>query len=275
MRKLFTTLALTLIVCGGAWTAAARPRIYTLVEKTRGAELIALVRVSELRPSSIVFKPEQQLKGAVSAAAVEVPWDYVGNLEMRPPKLEAGEQVMLFAVKEGDSYKSYGGPQGVMKLGPADAERYRSLVGEILNFDAADSPVARERLLSGLLTGAEQTGRLVALEIVYNEFQTNKFPTAPLVRPVLALAKGGDSVVAVRAVQALSRIGGKSVIADLIGLLRSPDENVAGAASAALESMTGVEIEFDPALPPQARAKAAGKWEAWWRENRHRAVLNK
>lgn len=275
MRKLFTTLTLALLLCAGALTAAARPRIYTLVEKTRGAQLIALARVTELRASSIVFKLEQQLKGAVSAAVLEVPWDYVGNLEQRPPKLEVGEQVLLFAVKDGDSYQPFGGPQGAVKLGPGDAERYQSLVRDILNFDAADSPVQREQILSKLLTGAESAGRLAALEIIYNEFQTNKFPTAPLVQPLLRLAKGGDPAASVRAVQALGRIGGKSVIPDLIGFLKSPDENVAEAAGSALESMTGVEIDFDSAQSPQARAKAIEKWEAWWRENRRRAVLNK
>ena len=275
MRKVLTTLALALIVCGGALTAAARPRMYTLVEKTRGAQLIAFARVVELRPSSIVFKLEQQLKGAVSAAALEVPWDYVGNLEQRPPKLEVGEQVLLFVVKEGDSYKTFGGPQGASKLGPGDAQRYQSLIGDLLDFDAADSPILRGQILTKLLEGVEPSGRLTALEIIYNEFQTNKFLTAPLVKPVLRLAEGNEPAVAVRAVQALSRIGGKSVIPNLIGLLRSPDEDVAGAASSALESMTGVEIEFDTAQSSQERGKAIEKWESWWRENRHRAVLNK
>lgn len=275
MRKVFTIPALALLLCMGVLTAAARPKIYTLVEKTRGAQLIAFARVAELRPSSIVFKLEQQIKGAVSAASLEASWDYVGNLEQRPPKLEAGEQVLLFAVRDGDSYKTFGGSQGVVKLDPGDAQRYQSLIRDVLDFDAADSPILREQILSRLLEGAEPAGRLTALEIIYNEFQTNTFPTAPLVKPVLHLAEGGEPVAAVRAVQVLSRIGGKSVIPDLIRLLKSPDEDVAGAASAALESMTGVEIEFDPAQSPQARAKAIERWEAWWRENRHSVVLNK
>lgn len=273
-QKFFCTLLVALTM-GGLWPApaSARPVVYSLVRKTRGAQLIVIGRVAELRPASVVVESERQLKGATVAGRLEVPWDFQGTVEERPPALAVGAPVLLFAVRRGDTYETFGGGQGIVALEPSEAARYRWVVERLLNFDAASSPVAKQRLLIELLTGVEHVGQTAALEIIYQEYHTGAFLTAPLVQPVLALAKGADVRTAVPAIQVLGVIGNRSVIPVLIQLLRSPEPAVVEAAAGVLEDMTRAGIELTDPGSPAERARVATRWESWWRRNRNTAVI--
>lgn len=278
VRKILAMLIPVFAVCyfGIASPAITRPKFYTVVELTRNAKLIVVGSVARLLPKSIVVKVDNQIKGATNKPEVEVLWDYAGNIEQRPPALAVGERVLLFLVPGESVYEPVGASQGLFKIGEPDIERYRFVIQKIIDFDAApDSPVLRRNFLRDLLMSPESTAQLAALEIIYLEFQNQTFPTASLIKPVLALARNNNAAVAVNAIQVLSRIGDKTVIPELIRLLRSPDRDVADTAGDALKTMTGEEIEFADLKTSQERTKAITRWQEWWRRSKGKVVLNK
>lgn len=254
---------------------AAEVKVFTLVEKTRAADLILIGGVAELRTASIVLNVSKVLKGISISPQIEVVWDRKGTVELLPAQHEVGDEILLFANPKGNLYEPFAGSQGTLKLQPGWADQYQAVIQKILDFDASQAADAKKTVLIDMLKMKNQLAQLSALEIIYLEFHTNTFPTAPLIQPTLELAQGLDTQVAVNAIQVLSRIGDKSVIPVLIQLLGSPNSHVAETVSRVLKGMTRAEIEFDSRQSPEVRAKAIQKWQEWWEQNKDKVMLVK
>ena len=262
------------------WSAAAgvaaqtRGKIYSLVEKTRTAGVIAGGEVAELRGDTIVVRVRSVIKGAPEASMV-LTWNRTGTVEQRAAAHAVGDQVIVFANPRPGVYDPLGGAQGTVKLEPSAREPYEIAIRSILAFDAAPASEGKTAALLEMLRGQSRPAQIAALEIAYLEFHTARFATDPLVAPVLRLVQGGTTDVAVPAIQVLGRIGDKTVVAPLIDLMAAPDRSIAETAFTAVKGLTNAPLPFDPRQSRDARAAAAKRWSEWWETNKESVVLVK
>lgn len=275
LKTLFITPVIGWVLFTGIGIVNAKVKFFTVVEKTRSAALILIGGVTELRDDSILVKVDKVLKGTPRGPQIEVLWNRTGTMESPPAIHQVGDEILLFANPKGNLYEPFAGSQGTLKLQPGLADQYHTAIQKIFDFDIFQSPGDKERVLIEMIDVENKLAQLSALEIIYLEFHTKVFSTAPLIQPVLKLARSFDTQVAVNAIQVLSRIGDKSVVPGLIQLLGSPDVHVAETTFRVLKGMTRAEIEFDSQQPPEVRAKAIQKWQEWWEQNRDKVILVK
>ena len=256
---------------------SSRAKIYTLVEKTLGADLILIGRVADVRAETIIVTVDVAISGT-PGAQVELALPAATSFELPPPPVyEAGEQILLFANSAGDLYEPFAGSQGLVKIQSGEEGVYQLSIQTLLSFDESSSPEERTAALTTLLSIENSVGNVAGLEIIYRESHTNTFLTEPLIQPTVALTQHSDSLVAVRAVQVLERIGDKSAVPALIQALGSADSNVAETALQVLSRITraDIKVEFDAQQPPEARAGAVQQWEDWWEKNKTTVTLVK
>ena len=268
------SIVIALLACSVAVVAAAqtRGRIYSLVEKTRLAAVIAVGEITELRGDSVVVRVDTAIKGAPESPLV-LSWNRRGTTEQQPAAYAVGDQVLVFANPGAAVYDPIGGPQGTVALEPGARAQYEVAVRRILAFDAAAASEEKTNVLLEMLRDENRLANVAALEITYLEFHTNRFATGPLVAPVLRLVQAGAPVVTVRAIQVLGRIGDKSVISPLIALLAAPDRTIAETAFTAVKGLTNAPLPFDARQSREVRAAAAKEWAEWWDRNQDSVVL--
>lgn len=96
-------------------------------------------------------------------------------------------------------------------------------------------------------------------------------PAVPELKKLLS--DPSDSVRASAAVL-LYRLGEASALDRLGTLLESKDEAARKEAAVALLSFVGNPVDFDASAPADQRARAVGRWKAWWKQNRASALKN-
>jgi len=257
------------------FSVSAKVKFYTLVEKTRAAELIEFAKVDAVGGGTVTLSSQRAVKGQAPANPLRLPWSEVGTFELPVPKLEAAQQVLVFANREGNSFVLFAGPQGILKLETGWPEIYQNAIKGIMAFDAAKSVDAKTTNLVALVNVENRIANLSGLEIIYLEYHTKNFRTDDLVKPVTKLAESEDLEVAGYAIQVLSRIGDKSAIPVLIKLLSGPNSQTAGNAHRVLKSLTRKDLAFDAKQPAAERAKAAERWQEWWNDHKDKINLIK
>ncbi|MFP4055372.1 MAG: HEAT repeat domain-containing protein [Candidatus Brocadiia bacterium] len=90
--------------------------------------------------------------------------------------------------------------------------------------------------------------------------------------PLRKLLQEGDAPAKARAAALLYRLGEAKALDHLAALLDSDSEEARREAADALLAYVGAPRDFDPAAPPDRRAKALARWRAWWKDNRDAAV---
>lgn len=247
--------------------------IPTLTEKTRKASLIVFGRVVELRAGSLIVEVDRTLKGTNPQHRVEVAWDRRGGFEQSPAAYQLGDQVLVCADRRGELYQPVGGSWGVSRLEAGAVGAYEETIRHIFAFDAASTPQAKTEALRTMLGSGNQMAPLQALGLIYLEFHTGAFQTAPLIPQVMALAQGQNAEVAVNAIQVLSRIGDASTIPPLIDLTGSSTEQVADTACRVVKSLTRADMACPRELSAERRPETVQAWQTWWEQHKEQMVL--
>src|SRR5215207_1801310 len=134
MRRQKTINVLVMLLALSLWVQVdAKEKYFTLVEKTRAAQLILIGEITELRSVSVVVRVDQILKGVLVNPKIEVLWDRKGTLELPPANHQLGDPILLFANSKRDVYEPFAASQGTLKLQPGWTEQYQSAIQRILD----------------------------------------------------------------------------------------------------------------------------------------------
>ena len=272
--KFFITLIIACVFLSVS-NVSAKIKTFTLIEKTRSASLIFIGNVTKSNVNSVLVAVDTVLKGVPDSLKVEVLCDSKEIFYQPPVSYQVGDKILLFAMPKEHMYEPFAGQQGILKLQLGWGDKYQSAIQKILDFDAALSPEEKKTILIDMLTMENLLSQYSALEIIYLEYHTNTFPTAPLIQPVSKFVQQPVNNVTIFSIQVLGRIGDKTVIPVLIELLASQDNNVAKMAFRVLKRMTRAEIEFDSQLTHKVKVKAIQKWRDWWEVNKDKVILVK
>ena len=250
---------------------------YTLVDKTRLADLILIGKVSEVRGSSLRVEIQNGLKGTNSISDLELMWN-TGSMGGLPPStFAAGQQILLFANIDNGVFEPFAGLQGILALQPGWAGQYQAVIQKIQQFESSPSLQQRNAVLLQMLKMQNRLAQLSALQVLYLEGGMRDIPVSQLIPPIAGLAGSSDPSIAVYSVLVLGATGEKSVVPVLIGLLESPYPQTADRADKELQRLTRTNVAkgFGIRQAQPERAKAAQAWRDWWEKNKDLVELSK
>lgn len=256
--------------------ASAKAKFFTLAEKTRGAEIVLMGRVSALADDHVTVDVKKTIKGSVPEGQITVEWDRNEDLEKPVARHRTGDDILLFANRAGARYVPFAAGQGTLKLGKGWSEQYEAAINAIQSYDAARDDEERINLLNSMLAANNRLVHDVALlEILRLKpaMRRSESTRIKLLPHIVRLAKGPDRDVAIRATQTLDSIGGKDAATTLVDLVGSEHGEVAEVASRALSQKTGIKKEVRSRQSASDRQKARREWEAWWNQNKEKVKL--
>src|SRR3954469_13780164 len=132
-------LAATVLMALGMPAGAQRGRTYSLVQRTRGADLIAVARVLDVTAAAVRVRFGEAIKGNAPTADVTLTWARQTEAPVAVNAYAAGDEVLVFATMRDSQYDPVGGIQGITKLG-ADRGNVIAATRAVLAFDAAPTP---------------------------------------------------------------------------------------------------------------------------------------
>jgi HEAT repeat protein len=254
----------------------ASVKTFSLLEKTRAADVILRGRVTQVSDDALSVAVESVLRGTVDGADIQLPLGRKQTVEPAPAVHARGDRVLIFAARSaGGTLRPIGGVQGGVPLRENETADHEHAIAKILQLESASGPEARTDILREMLAMDSRQARMAALEIAHLESHTRRFEAGPLVAPVLTLAEGSDRSITLQAVQALSRIGDKSAIPVLLRVMATHDARVADVAFRVFKNLTRADLSFDARQPAESRRAAVERMQQWWKQNKDRVVLVK
>lgn len=239
----------------------ARAPTFSLTKQTRNADLIFTGRISKVRNGSMVITVDDVIKGKWQGSEI----DFVAPLkthERNRNNYPPGMQILIFAKLNNNKPSLYAASQSIMRVDTQNANSYKSAVLGLLTFDRASGSENKSIEIAQLLTSGNEVSQIAALDILYLE--THSVSTDTVIPPVARLVNSPNPKVAVNAIHALTRIGGRSEIPLLLSTLSSNDKRVADTAHRALRRITRARIDADRTATPEKRAQ---RWREWWANN--------
>jgi hypothetical protein len=265
------TATLNLLCCPAIF--AQEIKVYSFLERLRLAPAVVEGTVEQVEGDTVHLTVQHTLKGSVDSSAIHVKW-YSDLILGEPPlSYRPQELVLLFLSGQQDGiYGTIGRSQGKVDLRRPIAV-YRTLIQQLLAFDAASDPGERTTILEDLLASPEDLSKETALELLYDEAYKVELIPERLVPPVMSLIHDSHTPIALNAIYVLGRIGDRSTIPTLTDLLRSEQILVAEAASMVLRQMTNTDFGFDAKQPKKQREETIRKIEAWWEANKDTVTI--
>ncbi|MBI2447374.1 MAG: HEAT repeat domain-containing protein [Candidatus Omnitrophica bacterium] len=272
--SLFVLLVLTHI-------ADAKIKVFSLVEKTQGANLVLYGNVKELHNDHIVLTVKKALKGSIPKSEVEVPWNKQISMERMVVLYTLGEELLLFTstTTSNGRYEPVYDWQGVLKLHKGDIGKYEEAISSIEKYDAATSTEEITGRLISMLQSNNQLVQNAALsDFMYShclKMLKAGIGEKELGPDVIKLTKHSDTNIAIKATYALTNIGGKGSIPTLIELVGSDNDVISEMASRALVNKTMVEKEVKRGSSIEERKKIQAEWKEWWGKNKDKAKVRR
>jgi len=255
---------------------SAKVKFYTVVEKTRGASLIFIADVVEVKSDHLILHTTIPLKGSVPKTPINLFWGGQNHSELPENIVNAKDTILVFANPNGNGvYQPFSGVQGALKLEPGWSSVYEDAITKIIRFDSASSPESKSSILKTMLSGSNQISENSALEIAYLEYYTGKFRVADLIQPVMLLTQSPDKSISLFAIQLLGKIGDKTTVPLLINMLGSQDEDIASKAYQVLNLMLDMKLPIDIKQSYASRKTSSMHLLKWWNENKETIVLTR
>lgn len=273
--RLHVSWLLILIAGFGASIAQGKVRFFTLVEKVRQSEVVAIGTVAAVNESTFLLNTSRVLKGAPSGNSLEIEVPS-GNMESPVPAIKPGDSLLVFVSKKDLRHAPFMGGQGLLKLESGWADLYTEAVKAILDYESASTPDEKRTQLATMLKGKNRLLHHAALwNYMYLEPNARKQGIAgdELLPTVEALAKGPDDSVAALATQVIGTSEGKKSVPILIGLVGDADAGAAEVASRILDQKTGRGHRVNRKQPKAERVRAMNEWKTWWNANKEKAKL--
>ena len=251
----------------------ARPIIYNLVDRTRKASVIAIVKVEGLQADSITATVVKTIKGNLAQPSIQVMWNRQDTIESLAPKYHTGEQLIIFGNHNGRMLELLGGGSSNVSGDKEDLGQYERAVGQIMRLDQSSGDVNKKAILQEMLDPNTTVSNDAALTIILRDPEFKTFEGDELIQPLVLLAKSNNRKIAVQATQALGHIRSKAVISCLIDLLGADDSYVSETAATLVKERTGLKFDFNPQAPVNDRAAVAKKLTEWWEKNKEKTDL--
>jgi hypothetical protein len=252
---------------------SARPIIYTLVERTRKASVIAIIKVDELQANSVTATVVKTLKGNLAQPTIQVMWNRRDKTEFSSPRYHAGEQLLIFGNPSGNMLQLLGEGSSNVSGQKEDIEQYKRAIGQILRFDGSSGDVNKKAILEEMLDPNTPVSNEAAIMIMLRDIEFKTFQGDDLIQPLVSLTKSDQRKIAVQATQVLGRIRSKAIIPPLIELLGASDSYVSETAAALVKERTGLTFDFNTRAPVNDRAAQAKKLAQWWEQNKEKTDL--
>jgi hypothetical protein len=259
----------------------ARPMRPSLLQLTRSAPVVVVAQIESVGEGLLTAKTRRVIKGSQVPKRMSLNVNYPeseGGAACPISLPDVGETVVIFAKPQADRYEAVFDGSGIVSSAQfhnssQNLKGYEDAIGRLVEYDSATSSQDRAALLLSMLEDG-YFNQESATQIIYLEITPQKYPTEGLVTPLLNLARDARNTLQVPAIQALSRIGGKPVIPELIQLLDSENIYARETVANVLKDKTRVDLGFDPSAPEDQRAEQVKKWLQWWNENKDRVQLH-
>lgn len=252
---------------------AARPIIYSLVERTRKASVIAIIKVDLLQADNMTATVVKTIKGNLAQPSIQMMWNPRGTTESLSPKYHAGEQLLVFGNLNGNMLQPLGDSSGNVSGDKEDLGQYERAIGQIVRLDQSSEEVNKKAILQEMLDPNTSVSNDAALTIILRDPEFKTFEGDELIQPLVLLTKSNNRKIAVQATQALGHIHSKAVISCLIDLLGTSDSYVSETAATLVKERTGLKFDFNPQAPVNDRTATAKKLTEWWEKNKGKTDL--